>query len=290
MAQTEEMLQTWLQNPAVGKLIGAAVAVVLIVIAVRLINRFMGVRIENAQARYRLRKGIVFLGYVFGILFLGAIYNDQLGQFTVAFGVAGAGIAFALQELIVSVAGWLTLSVGGIYHPGDRIQLGGVRGDVMDIGVLRTTLMECGEWVNGDLYNGRIVRMANSYVFKEPVYNYSADFPFLWDEIMIPIKYGSDYVLARQIFEQVAEELVGEYSRTAEEAWKRVVTKYMIEHAKVRPVVTVAANENWIEFTLRYVVDYKQRRSTKNALFLGILGAIDKTSDKVRNRSLHFKH
>jgi small-conductance mechanosensitive channel len=61
---------------------------------------------------------------------------------------------------------------------GDRVQLGGIKGDVMDIGVLRTTIMETGQWVDGDLYNGRIV-LANSYVFKEPVFNYSGDFPFM---------------------------------------------------------------------------------------------------------------
>ena len=63
--------------------------------------------------------------------------------------------------------------------------------------MLRTTLMELGQWVNGDLYNGRIVRIANSFVFKEPVFNYSADFPFLWDEITLPVRYGSDWKLAR---------------------------------------------------------------------------------------------
>ena len=64
--------------------------------------------------------------------------------------------------------------------PGDRVLLGGIRGDVIDISLLRTTLMELGEWVKGDQYNGRIVRVANSFVFKEAVLNYSADFPFLW--------------------------------------------------------------------------------------------------------------
>ncbi|MCB0784290.1 MAG: mechanosensitive ion channel, partial [Flavobacteriales bacterium] len=75
---------------------------------------------------------------------------------------------------------------------GDRVQLGGIKGDVIDIGVLRTTLMELGEWVDGDLYNGRMVLVANSFVFKEPVFNYSADFPFLWDELKVPVQYGAD--------------------------------------------------------------------------------------------------
>ena len=77
---------------------------------------------------------------------------------------------------------------GGFYKTGDRVQLGGIKGDVMDIGVLRTTVMEIGQWVDGDLYNGRIVLVANSFVFKEPVFNYSGDFPFLWDGIKIPIQ------------------------------------------------------------------------------------------------------
>jgi len=93
----------------------------------------------------------------------------------------------------------ILLSVNQFYEPGDRVQLGGITGDVIDISILRTTVMEIGGWVKADLYNGRIVRIANSFVFKEPVYNYSADFPFVWDEIVLPIKYGCDHRLAREI-------------------------------------------------------------------------------------------
>lgn len=73
------------------------------------------------------------------------------------------------------------------------MQLSGIKGDEMDVNALRTTLIETGQWVDGDLYNGRIVRIANSFVFKEPVFNYSGDFPFLWDEIKIPVQFGFDY-------------------------------------------------------------------------------------------------
>jgi hypothetical protein len=86
------------------------------------------------------------------------------------------------------VAGWIAVSLGGFYKVGDRVELGGIRGDVVDIGFLRTTLFEVGEWVDGDLYNGRVVRVANSFIFKEPVVNYSGDFPFLWDELHVPVK------------------------------------------------------------------------------------------------------
>jgi small-conductance mechanosensitive channel len=128
-----------------------------------------------------------------------SVFSDRLGQSTVAFGVAGAGFAFALQEVIASVAGWLAVSWGGFYRTGDRVQLGGIKSDVVDIGMLRTTLLEVGQWVNGDLYNGRVLRVANSFVFKEPVFNYSADLPFLRDEIRVPIRYGTDWRLARRL-------------------------------------------------------------------------------------------
>jgi small-conductance mechanosensitive channel len=152
---------------------------------------------------------------------------------------------------------------------------------VIDIGILRTTIMQIGEWVSGDQYNGRIVRVANSFVFKEPVFNYSAEFPFLWDEIMVPIKYGSDYRLARELIERVADEVVGGYVHPAEQAWTPVTRRYLIEPASVRPTTFMIANQNWIEFTLRYVVDYKVRRSTKDRLFTRILEEIDKSADKV---------
>jgi len=277
----EDLARRWLLDPTVGRIVAVGIGALIIIAAVRLAQRSLGRYVGNSEVRYRLRKAVTFLGYLTVLLFAGSVFSDRLGQFTVAFGVAGAGIAFALQEVIASVAGWLAVSFGGFYSPGDRIQLGGIRGDVIDVGILRTTLMECGQWVNADLYNGRIVRVANSFVFKEPVFNYSGDFPFLWDEIMIPIKYGSDYRLAREIVRRVAEEVVGEYARTAGSAWQHVVKKYMIEDATVEPTVTLIANQNWIEFTLRYVVDYKQRRATKDRLFTRVLEEIDQTHDRV---------
>jgi len=277
----EEMLKNWLFDPTVGKLVTATIGLIVIIVLVRIGQRSLGRYIQGTETRYRARKAVTILGYLLAFLFLGAVFSEKIGQFTVAFGVAGAGIAFALQEVIASVAGWLAVSFGGYYGTGDRIQLGGIRGDVIDIGVLRTTLMECGQWVNGDLYNGRIVRVSISFVFKEPVFNYSAHFPFLWDEVMVPIKYGCDYRMARRIIERVAGEVVGEYARGARKAWGDVVSKYLIDDARVDPVVTMAANQNWIEFTLRYVVDYKMRRGTKDRIFTRILEEIDKTDDQV---------
>ena len=263
-----------------------------IVIFIRLIFVFIKGRIDKsavAQDRYKTKKILDFVSYVIIILALLFTYSNDLGGFTVALGVAGAGIAFALQEVIVSVAGWLALMFGNFYITGDRVQLGGIKGDVIDIGVLRTTLMETGQWVDGDLYNGRIVRVANSFVFKEPVFNYSGDFPFLWDEIKVPIQYGSDYALAKSIFEKVATNLVATNAQEGKKVWESMVKKYLIENARLEPMISLVANDNWVEFTIRYVVDYKRRRMTKNDLFEAILKEVAATDDKVRFGSATFE-
>jgi small-conductance mechanosensitive channel len=207
----------------------------------------------------------------------------------VALGVAGAGIAFALQQVIISIAGWIALSFGQFYAIGDRVQLGGIKGDVIDIGVLRTTVMEIGEWVKGDQYNGRIVRIANSFVFTDPVYNYSADFPFVWDEITVPVKYGSDHRLAREIILSAANETVGDYIGAAKKEWKKMTRKYAVENAIIEPMVFLIANDNWMEFTLRYVVDFKKRRGAKDLLFTHILDAVAQTDGKVSLASATFQ-
>lgn len=284
-----DFFDRWLLDPVLGKLVGAGLALLLVAAAVRLFRRVAGRYVRDPSARYRVRKFIGLVGYVAGVFALATIFSDRLGGLTIAFGVAGAGIAFALQEVIASVAGWLAITFGGFFKIGDRVQLGGIVGDVIDVGVIRTTLFECGQWVKGDLYSGRVVRVANSFVFKEPVYNYSGDFPFLWDEIVIPVKHGSDIKLAREILSRAGEDLLGDYARSATEAWQQLVQRFPIEPARIEPTVTLVANDNWIEFTLRYVVDYRRRRTTKDALFTRLLEDIDATAGKVGLASATFQ-
>lgn len=275
-------VQAWLADPTVGKLLTFIVGVLVTVAVVRFINKSLSRWVSDPEARYRGRKLVVFSGYVAVAILLLTIYSGRLGGLTVTLGVAGAGIAFALQEVIASFAGWFAIAMSGFYRTGDRVQLGGIKGDVIDIGVLRTTLMELGEWVNGDLYNGRVVRVANSFVFKEPVVNYSGDFAFLWDEITVPIKFGSDWREARAILERVAAEVVGDYTTGARAGWNGIRRSFLVEDARVEPMVTMTFDQNWISLTLRYVVDYKSRRTTKDRLFMRVLEEVDASEERVK--------
>ena len=284
----EEQINQWLFNPAVGKIASIFIGIAFIWIIVKVVQKSLFSKIKDNDNRYRAKKFGSFIGYFLTILLVTIVFSDKLGGLTVAFGVAGAGIAFALQEVIASFAGWLAIMFGGFYKSGDRVQLGGIKGDVMDIGVLRTTIMETGQWVDGDLYNGRIVLIANSFVFKEPVFNYSGDFPFLWDEIKIPIQYGSNYDKTKEILEKVGIEIAGDLTKQSQEKWNEMQSKYRLEDAQTEPMVSLIANDNWVEYTLRYVVSYKKRRATKTALFTNILKQIEATNGEIKFASATF--
>ncbi|MCF8462091.1 MAG: mechanosensitive ion channel family protein [Flavobacteriales bacterium] len=284
----EEQIQEILFNPMVGKLATIFIGLAIIWMLIKAVQKNLLSRIHETDNRYRAKKIGTFSGYILTILLIAIVFSDKLGGFTVAIGVAGAGIAFALQEVIASFAGWMAIMFGGFYKSGDRVQLGGIKGDVMDIGVLRTTIMETGQWVDGDLYNGRIVLIANSFVFKEPVFNYSGEFPFLWDEIKIPVQFGSDYDLAKTILEEVGIEVAGDLTSQSMEKWKQLQNKYMLENAQTEPLVSLIANDNWVEMTLRYVVGYRKRRATKTELFTKILKRVDATNGKVKFASATF--
>ncbi|MEZ4898615.1 MAG: mechanosensitive ion channel [Saprospiraceae bacterium] len=239
-------------------------------------------KIDDTTQRYRVRKTISFFGYALVILLAILIFAKQQSYLTLSIGFISAGIAFALQEVILSFAGWISIFSTRAFKPGDRISMQNVKGDVIDVGILKTTLMEIGEWVSSDNYTGRIVQISNSSVFKVPVFNYSTDFPFVWDEISLPVRFGSDIEEMQSILSRVIHDQLMEYSQFAAKEWKGLVHRYLIEDAKVDPIVFTELTDNWIQFTLRYVVDYKRRKGTKTNLFLAIHRHVHATNGRVQ--------
>lgn len=217
---------------------------------------------------------ILFIAFMF-------IFGRNLTGLSTTLGLAGAGVTYALREVIVSIAGWVAILFGDFFETGDRVLLGGITGDVVDIGVLRTTLMEVGEWVGGDQYTGRIVRVSNSYIFSSPVYNYAADFKFLWDEIMVPLRFNSNMNLAKTILLEVGHKHTTEYRAEAQNAWLNMKRRYKLENASLDNQVFLTFNDNWVEINLRYVVDYRQRRGVKDKLFSDILQRFKEESESI---------
>jgi len=131
-----------LNDPTVGKIVGLIIGTLLIWHLVQFIQKKFLVKIHDNQNRYRATKMGSFAGYILTFILILFIFSSKLSGISTALGVAGAGVAFALQEVIASFAGWLAIMFGNFFRTRDRVQLGGIKGDVMDIGLLRTTIME----------------------------------------------------------------------------------------------------------------------------------------------------
>src|SRR3990167_7708219 len=268
------------------KIIALVVLGVLMKISLKILKVILPYVVKTNRTRYHIQDlstlgcGLVF--FVMAVIF----FAIQIKEFAIPFSVIGAGVAFSLQEVIASVAGRIVIVMTGLYQIGDRIQIGDRQGDVIHVSFMRTSLMEIGNWVKADQYSGRIIHVTNATILKENVINYSGSFPFVWDEIVVPVRYGNDQHMARRILLDVTEKIVHQYETTAAEKWMDVKTRYMIDTPAFTPAVTLIANDNWMEFTVRYLVPHKNRRMVKDKLFTSIVEAFGKTNGKVEFASM----
>jgi small-conductance mechanosensitive channel len=264
-----------------GKCVAAVVGILLIHGTFRLLEKALPRRFGQADLRYRVRKLIAFSGYAAILLFVSILFEDRLGRLSFAIGVAGAGVAVALQDVLASIAGAFSIGFSKLYAIGDRIQIGDIRGDVIDIGLLRTTLLETGNWVSKDMYNGRVVRIPNSTVLKGTVFNYSQGFRFVWDEIKTVFTTTSDCQLAREMLLRVAKESIGEYLLEAQASWRSISENFRSENPPLEPTVALAVNAASLEFTVDYVVDYTKRTAMKDRLFTKIVQEVANSNGRL---------
>ncbi|CAM1335253.1 mechanosensitive ion channel family protein [Tenacibaculum aestuariivivum] len=285
-----ENISKWInEHPIFSSIIKYLIWVILIFITIAFLRSLLRKKLPDTGIRYKSQKAVEFFGYVLLIIITISFFTGSIKDFALAIGLLTAGITITLQELILSVAGSFYIFLVGVYKPGDRIEINNIKGDVIDIDSIYTTMMEIGEWVSSDNYSGRIVKLSNSFVFKGPVYNYSEDFAFVWDEFNLPIRYGSDIELAKVIIVKIASETLSEYVSTSMSEWNKVVNKYYIENAQVEPTLAITMTDNWVQFNLRYIVDYKKRRYTKHILNELIGKEILKTDGKVQLASATFE-
>lgn len=285
-----EDIKLWVENhPNSASIIKYLVWILLIFLLVKWLRSLLKKTLPDNSVKYKTQKGVEVIGYIFIVLITISYFTGSIKDFGLAIGLLTAGITITLQELILSIAGSFYIFFVRVYKPGDRIEINGIKGDVIDINSIYTTMMEIGQWVSSDNYTGRIVKLSNAFVFKGPIYNYSQDFPFVWDEFNLPIRYGSDMDLAKNIVISVAKELLSEYVKSSVSDWKAVVEKYYIEDAQVDPTLAITLTDNWVQFNLRYIVDYKKRRYTKNLLFEEIEKRIATTNGKVVLASATFE-
>ncbi len=285
-----DFIREWLQeHPAAEIFLKYLLWLAAIIALIQYLRRLIRRKISHSDTRYKSQKIVEVFGYLLLIVITISYFTGNIKDIALAVGLFTAGVTITLQEIILSMAGSVYIFLIKVYQPGDRIEINGIKGDVIDIDSMYTTMMEIGKWVSSDNYSGRIVKLSNAFVFRGPVYNYSRDFPFIWDELDLPVRYGSDVELAKKIVLKIAREQLSSYVQESLQQWKSVVGRYYIEDAMVEPTLAITLTDNWIRFNLRYIVDYKKRRYTAHLLHDLIREAVEKTNGKVQIASATFE-
>lgn len=249
-----------------------SIAVVVVTLVVyRTIRNTIKRRIEDPTRSQSIRVAVRNVLAVADFLIVVVIWLPRGNTLLPSLGILAAGLAIASQEMIGSLAAGLNIWVGNIYRVGDRVRIGDVIGDVMDISLLRTTVMEVGEWVKADQYTGRVVTVANRVVWTNPVYNFTQHWGYLWDEITMPITYESDWQQATELMLEQGQKYTAELQADAEAKLNRMIDRYPLKDTKVEPTLYLAMTDNWIELTLRFLVDAQERRGVKDRLHRELL-------------------
>jgi small-conductance mechanosensitive channel len=240
----------------------------------------------RVHSRFWWRQTIRLAASGAGLLLLLSIWFDDPGRLTTAAGLITAGLAIALQRVITAFAAYFVILRGRLFQVGDRIVMGGVRGDVIALGFLRTTIMEMGQpppvrsdepaiWVEARQYSGRIVTITNDKIFDEPVYNYTREFPYLWEEIHLPIPFSADRAAAERILLETAKRHTVRVAELSADALRELRRRYFVDSADLEPRVYWRITDNWLDLALRFVTRERGVREVKDAISRELLAALD---------------
>jgi small-conductance mechanosensitive channel len=275
-------IQQWLAEMNLEmKVIGTAAAVILVYLCMFIAFRIVSRKIEDVNRRHRARRAALYIATGVVLVLLALIWIGQLseGNLPVLISVTAAGLVIALGDTILSVAGWLFILVRRPYSVGDRIKIGDVIGDVIDIKLFQTTMLEVGGWVSGEQSTFRLVHCPNNALFRQPVWNYTSGFPFIWDELGVVVTFESDWRKARQIMLDHVTEGGRKVQQLAESGLIELAKKYAIKYSTLTPTVYVTIADNGVKLTLRYLTDARGRRTTQDELSRGILQDFEEHED-----------
>ncbi|HYE58991.1 MAG TPA: mechanosensitive ion channel domain-containing protein, partial [Rhodothermales bacterium] len=221
--------------------------------------------------RYR---GYKIIERILGVLVVGVLVltwapvrRDMVTLFT----VVGTGLAIATREALMSILGWLHLTIRAPYRQGDRIEINGLHGDVVDIRLLHTTLVEVGKWVEGEQSTGRLVHVPNNWVILHPVINDTHGFGFVWNEFSVTLTHESDWKAAQALMERLAREISPEVEARAQANLRALAPHFLVQYSILSPFVYVRVDEHGIRLTLRHLCEVRRRRGVEHALTVRML-------------------
>ncbi len=268
-------------NVALVQFLLIALAIYLLgILIINLINR----QVKNLRRRHTARKVTLYTTVLAILVFSVLFWLESVKPVAVVISIVGAGLVVALQEIILCFAGWLLIILKRPFTVGDRIEIGSVKGDVIDVRMFQTALLEVGNWVDAEQSTGRVVHIPNSSVFKEKVFNYTKGFEFIWNEIKITVTFESNWQKAKEIVLSQANPEIDKLKVKVQASIERMAQQYMIHYEKFTPIVYVNVVGHGVELTLRYLTEVQKRRTTQDRISRAIL------EDFAREKDIHFAY
>ena len=278
-------------TPENGKKLLLTIALVALVLSFstivrRLLARTPGERLGAGKVRFWSRQAVGLVAGAILVLGIVSIWFDDPARLTTGLGLVTAGVAFALQRVITAVAGYFVILRGKTFNVGDRIVMGGVRGDVIALSFMQTKILEMGQpppvnsaepamWVHSRQFTGRIVTVSNDKIFDEPIYNYTYHFPYVWEEIRLPVSYSDDRAKAETILLEAAQRHAVQEDEIPQHHIAQLERRYGIRIGNVTPKVYWRLTDNWLELAVRFLSPDHGTREIKDAMSREILGRLD---------------
>lgn len=238
----------------------------------RLLIATVNRRLDDQDQVYAWRKGSEYLFLFLSLMTIIGIWFDNFGgNVGTYFGLLSAGVAISLQDPLSNLVAWLFIISRHPFETGDRVEVNGVAGDVIDIHLFKFTLIEIGNWVDADQSTGRVIHLPNRLVFSHSVANYTSGFPHIWNEIPIPMTFESDWQLAKKMLQEIADRHSLRPTLEEENEIKRQAKQNNVRVPTMTPVVYTKVSESGVVLTLRYLCKPRRRRNSEQSIWEEVL-------------------
>ncbi len=265
--------------PLQEKLLGSLLVILGLWLIRRVALGYIRRRTHEVRLLYRWRKTSLYVTVGFGAIVIGRMWFAGLRDITTFLGLVSAGLAIALRDLIVNLAGFAFILWRRPFEVGDRIQIGNVAGDVIDQRIFQFSLLEIGNWVDADQSTGRLMNVPNGRVLSEPLANYTKGFRYIWNEIPVLVTFESDWRKAKKILFEIATRHAASMSAEAERQVREAAQKFMIYYKKLTPMVYTNVLDSGVQLTIRYLCNPRFRRGTAQAIWEDVLDAFQVEPD-----------
>ena len=266
------------QRMAVHGMLESVLWILLILLSAyivgRLIDRYFVELSADKKRLVTLRAVVWFAVQAVAVLVIAFVVFGMPNQTPTVLGLAGAGLTVALKDFIVGFVGWFVLMGRNGIRVGDWVEINGVGGEVVDISLLRTTLLETGNWTDSGHPTGRKVTFVNSFAIEGHYFNFSTSGQFLWDELTVSVPSGQNpYPVIEAIQKLVVKETAAN-AQAAEEEWQKATTRYRVQSFSAKPAINLRPTGGGVEVHVRYITRAQERQATRAHLYEAIVALL----------------